>query len=139
MLRPLSRSGVIPAVARAEPPIWRVKSADEGAASALANGRSARRRPDTVAGELAVSGPVAGREVLGSRDLVWGGLVKFLITGSGAAASVALRGVGGATAMLAGCLVLFAPRRLVQASVLCVRDELRETSRRSPMVIYGAW
>jgi hypothetical protein len=43
-----------------------------------------------------------------SRDLLWGGLVIFLITGMGAAATVALRGLSGPAAMLAGCLALLA-------------------------------
>jgi hypothetical protein len=53
-------------------------------------------------------GPSLAAQVLGSPDLVWGGLVIFLVTGSGAAATVALRGVSGAAAMLAGCLALLA-------------------------------
>src|ERR1700691_3494477 len=53
-------------------------------------------------------GPSLAAQVLRSPDLLWGGLVILLVTGSGAAASVALRGVGGAAAMLAGCLVLLA-------------------------------
>ena len=53
-------------------------------------------------------GPSLAAQVLGSRDLVWGGLVIFLVAGPGAAASLALRGIGGVAAMLAGCLVLFA-------------------------------
>ena len=51
-------------------------------------------------------GPSLAAQVLRSPDLLWGGLVILLVAGSGAAASVALRGVGGAAAMLAGCLVL---------------------------------
>ena len=46
--------------------------------------------------------------MLGSRDLVWGGLVIFLVTGTAAVATVALRGISGAAAMLAGCLALLA-------------------------------
>ena len=53
-------------------------------------------------------GPSLAAQVLRSPDLLWGGLVILLVAGSGAAASVALRGVGGAAAMLAGCLVLLA-------------------------------
>ena len=44
--------------------------------------------------------------MLGSRDLVWGGLVIFLVTGTAAVATVALRCISGAAAMLAGCLAL---------------------------------
>jgi hypothetical protein len=39
---------------------------------------------------------------------LWGGLVIFLVAGTGAAASVAFRAVGGPAAMLAGCLALLA-------------------------------
>ena len=42
----------------------------------------------------------------GSRDLLWGGLLVFLLTGVAAAATVAFRGLTPRTAMLAGCLVL---------------------------------
>src|SRR5580658_9426252 len=38
-------------------------------------------------------GPSLAAQVLGSRDLLWGGLVIFLVTGIGAAATVALRAV----------------------------------------------
>src|SRR5580700_8595281 len=61
-----------------------------------------------LAGFYLSLGPSLAVQVLGSPDLVWGGLVIFLVAGSGAAALVALRGVGGAAAMLAGCLVLVA-------------------------------
>jgi MFS family permease len=53
-------------------------------------------------------GPSLAAQVLGSRDLLWGGLVIFLVTGIAAVATVVLRGISGATAMLAGCLVLLA-------------------------------
>jgi hypothetical protein len=53
-------------------------------------------------------GPSLAAQVLGSRDVLWGGLVVFLVTGTGAAATVALRGVSGPAAMLAGCLALVA-------------------------------
>jgi MFS family permease len=55
-------------------------------------------------------GPLLAAQVLRSENLLWGGLVIFLLagTGSGAAASVALRGLSGPTAMLGGCLALLA-------------------------------
>jgi hypothetical protein len=53
-------------------------------------------------------GPSLAAQVLGSRNLLWGGLVIFLVTGIGAAATVALRAVSGPAAMLAGCLALVA-------------------------------
>jgi Major Facilitator Superfamily len=53
-------------------------------------------------------GPSLATQVLGSRDLLWGGLVIFLVTGIAAVATVALRGISGPAAMLAGCLALLA-------------------------------
>ena len=53
-------------------------------------------------------GPSLAAQVLASRNLVWGGLVIFLLAGIGSAAPVVFRGVGGPAAMLAGCLVLLA-------------------------------
>jgi MFS family permease len=51
-------------------------------------------------------GPSLAAQVTGSRDLLWGGLMIFLLTGVAAAATVAFRGLTPRTAMLAGCLVL---------------------------------
>src|SRR5580698_5873968 len=51
-------------------------------------------------------GPSLAAQVTGSRDLVWGGLLVFLLTGVAAGATVAVRGVKPRTAMLAGCLLL---------------------------------
>jgi hypothetical protein len=53
-------------------------------------------------------GPSLAAQVFGSRDLLWGGLVIFLVTGIGAAATVALRRFSNPAAMLAGCLALLA-------------------------------
>src|SRR6201999_3148193 len=53
-------------------------------------------------------GPSLAAQVLRSPDLLWGGLVILLVAGTGAAASVAFRAVGGPAAMLAGCLALLA-------------------------------
>jgi hypothetical protein len=47
-------------------------------------------------------------QVLRSPDLLWGGLVIFLLAGTGTAASLAFRSLTGPTAMLAGCLALLA-------------------------------
>jgi hypothetical protein len=49
-------------------------------------------------------GPSLAAQVTGSRDLLWGGLMVFLLTGTRNAA--AFRGLTPRTAMLAGCLVL---------------------------------
>src|SRR6202042_1205456 len=62
-------------------------------------------------------GPLLAAQVLRSPDLVWGGLVIFLVTGTGAAATVAFRGVSGPTAMLAGCLALLAGAVMTLAAI----------------------
>jgi predicted MFS family arabinose efflux permease len=53
-------------------------------------------------------GPSLAVQVIGSPNLVWGGLVIFLLTGVAAAATVAGEGISARTAMLAGCAILFA-------------------------------
>ncbi len=53
-------------------------------------------------------GPSLAAQVLHSPDLLWGGLVIFLVGGTAAAATVAFRGLSDLTAMLAGCLALLA-------------------------------
>jgi hypothetical protein len=53
-------------------------------------------------------GPSLAAHVLRSSDLLWGGLVIFLVNGTGAAAAVVSRGVRGPAAMLAGSLALLA-------------------------------
>ena len=53
-------------------------------------------------------GPSLAAEATGSPNLLWGGLVIFLICGIGAAAAFMLRGISSRAAMLAGCLFLFA-------------------------------
>jgi MFS family permease len=53
-------------------------------------------------------GPSLATQVLRSPDLLWGGLVIFLLAGIGSAASVVFRGASGAAAMLVGCLALLA-------------------------------
>jgi hypothetical protein len=63
-------------------------------------------------------GPLLAAQVLGSPDLLWGGLVIFLVTGTGAAATVALRrGLSGPAAMLAGCLTLVAGAAMTLAAI----------------------
>jgi hypothetical protein len=56
-------------------------------------------------------------QVTGSRDLVWGGLMIFLLAGVAAAATVAVRGLTPRTAMLAGCLVLLAGLAVTFAAI----------------------
>jgi Major Facilitator Superfamily len=53
-------------------------------------------------------GPSLAAQVLRSPDLLWGGLMIFLLAGTGAAATVAFRALSGPAAMLAGCLALLA-------------------------------
>ena len=62
-------------------------------------------------------GPSLAAQVLRSPDLLWGGLVIFLVAGTGAVASVVFRGVSGPTAMLAGCLTLFAGAVVTLAAI----------------------
>jgi hypothetical protein len=62
-------------------------------------------------------GPSLAAQVLRSPDLLWGGLVIFLVTGTGAAATVAFRGLGDPAAMLAGCLFLLAGGVMTVAAI----------------------
>jgi hypothetical protein len=62
-------------------------------------------------------GPSLAVQVTGSRDLLWGGLVVFLLTGVAAAATCAFRGLTPRTAMLAGCLVLLAGLAVTFAAI----------------------
>ena len=62
-------------------------------------------------------GPSLAAQVLVSPDLLWGGLVIFLVTGTGAAATAACRGLGDPAAMLAGCLALLAGAVMTLAAI----------------------
>jgi MFS family permease len=62
-------------------------------------------------------GPSLAAQVLRSPDLLWGGLVIFLVTGTGAAATVAFRRLGDPAAMLAGCLFLLAGAVITLAAI----------------------
>jgi hypothetical protein len=62
-------------------------------------------------------GPSLAAQVAGSRDLLWGGLVIFLLAGTGAAGPVVFRGVSGPAAMLAGCLALLAGAVVTLAAI----------------------
>src|SRR5580704_17111503 len=63
-------------------------------------------------------GPSLAAQVLGSPDLLWGGLVIFLVTGTGAAATVTLRrDLSGSEAMLVGCLTLVAGAAMTLAAI----------------------
>ncbi len=61
-------------------------------------------------------GPSLAAQVLRSPNLLWGGLVIFLLTGI-AAAAAAFRGVSPPTAMLAGCLALLAGAVMTLAAI----------------------
>jgi hypothetical protein len=62
-------------------------------------------------------GPSLAARVLRSPDLLWGGLVIFLLAGTGAAAPVVFRRVSGPAAMLAGCVVLLAGAVVTLAAI----------------------
>jgi hypothetical protein len=51
-------------------------------------------------------GPSLAAELTGSANLLWGGVVIFLLAGTGAAAVFLLRNISSRAAMLAGCLFL---------------------------------
>jgi hypothetical protein len=53
-------------------------------------------------------GPSLAAQATGSPNLLWGGLVIFLLCGTGAAAAFVLRGITSRAMMLAGCLSLVA-------------------------------
>jgi MFS family permease len=53
-------------------------------------------------------GPSLAAQATGSPNLLWGGLVIFLLCGTGAAAAFALRTISAQATMLAGCLFLLA-------------------------------
>jgi hypothetical protein len=53
-------------------------------------------------------GPSLAAQTTGSRNLVWGGLVIFLLCGTGVATALIFRGIRPPTAMLAGCVLLLA-------------------------------
>jgi hypothetical protein len=62
-------------------------------------------------------GPSLAAQVLRSPDLVWGGLVIFLLNGIGTAATVTARRASGPAAMLAGCLALLAGTAVTLAAI----------------------
>ena len=62
-------------------------------------------------------GPSLAAQVTGSRDLLWGGLMAFLLTGVAAMATAAFRGLTPRTAMLTGCLVLLAGLAVTFAAI----------------------
>jgi MFS family permease len=61
-----------------------------------------------LAGLYLSLGPSLAAQVLSSPNRLWGGLVVFLLAGTGAAATVVFRRLAPPEAMLAGCLILLA-------------------------------
>ncbi len=70
-----------------------------------------------ISGFYLALGPSLAAQVLRSPDLLWGGLVIFLLNGIGTAATVAARRASGPAAMLAGCLALFAGTAVTLAAI----------------------
>jgi hypothetical protein len=70
-----------------------------------------------LAGLCLSLGPSLAAQILASPNRLWGGLVVFLLTGIGAAATVAFRGLAAPTAMLAGCLILLGGAAVTFAAV----------------------
>jgi hypothetical protein len=62
-------------------------------------------------------GPSLAAQVLRSPDLLWGGLVIFLLNGIGAAASVVASRASAPAAMMAGCLALLAGTAMTLAAI----------------------
>lgn len=62
-------------------------------------------------------GPSLTAQLLGSSNLVWGGVAIFLLPGTAAVATLAMRNVIPTTAMLAGCLALLAGAAVTLAAI----------------------
>ena len=62
-------------------------------------------------------GPSLAAQVTRSRDLLWGGLLVFLLAGVAAAATAAFHRLTPRTAMLAGCLVMLAGLAVTFAAI----------------------
>src|SRR5213079_1778164 len=70
-----------------------------------------------LAGVYLSLGPSLAAELLHSKNLVWGGLLIFLLTGLGAAASALLARKNPSAVMLGGCLVLIVGALVTFASI----------------------
>ena len=87
-----------------------------------ARGAFARAVPAVVAawalGAFYLSlGPSLAAQLTGSRNLLWGGVVAFLLTGVGAAAAFAVRTARAPVQMLGGCLALAAGAAVTIAAI----------------------
>jgi MFS family permease len=72
-------------------------------------------------------GPSLAKQVVGSRNLVWGGVVIFVLTAAGGIATVMFRSVGARATMLTGCLALLAGNALTVVAI--------ETSSAAPLLL----
>src|SRR4029077_12804277 len=63
-------------------------------------------------------GPSLAAQLSGSRSLVWGGLITFLLTGLGAVTSAAFRNSAPPAVMLGGCLGLLAGAVVTIAAIV---------------------
>jgi MFS family permease len=87
-----------------------------------ARGAFARSAPAIVAvwalaGFYLSLGPSLAAQLSGSRNLLWGGVVVFLLTGVGTASSLAARGARAPAQMLGGCLALAAGAGITIAAI----------------------
>jgi len=87
-----------------------------------ARGAFARAVPAIVAGWALGGfylslGPTLAAQLTGSRNLLWGGAVAFLLTGVGAATAFAARGLPAPALMLGGCLALMAGAGIAIAAI----------------------
>jgi hypothetical protein len=73
--------------------------------------------PWALAGLYLSLGPSLAAQATGSPNLLWGGLVIFLLSGTAAAAAFALRGISSRAAMLAGCLFLLAGTAMTYGAI----------------------
>src|SRR5438067_1810194 len=70
-----------------------------------------------LAGVYLSLGPSLAAQLLHSKNLVWGGILIFLLTGLGAAASAVLAKRDPSTVMLGGCLALIVGALVTLASI----------------------
>jgi hypothetical protein len=88
-----------------------------------ARGTLARAAPCLVAvwalgGFYLSLGPSLAAQLTGSRNLLWGGVITFLLTGLGAVTSIAFRNSAPTAVMLGGCLGLLAGAVVTAAAIM---------------------
>jgi MFS family permease len=69
-------------------------------------------------------GPALAAQATGSPNLLWGGLVIFLLCGTGAGAALLLRDISPRTTILTGCLFLLAGMALTCAAIAATAPAL---------------